>query len=315
MLKYVARRMILTGVVMFGASVLTFFLIRLAPGDPARQIALARYGVDAVDAETVERIRRIEGLDAPLPVQYAKWAGHVLRLDLGRSLVDGESVSLLILRRLPATLELAAAALGLSLSIALPLGILSAMRPGSPADHLAMFCAMLGVSMPNFWLALILILLFSLGLGWFPVFGAGGASHLVLPAVTLGTGMAAVTTRLTRSGMLEVLGMDYIRTARAKGLPEHLVIGRHGLRNVLIPLITVAGMQFAALVEGAMIVETVFARPGMGTLLVEAIRRRDLATVQGVALFIAMVMALVNLAVDISYGWIDPRTRGSFRTD
>jgi peptide/nickel transport system permease protein len=214
-----------------------------------------------------------------------------------------------ILTRLPATVELAIAGMLVSLIIAIPVGIISATKQYSIVDNVSMLGALLGVSMPNFWLGLLLILLFSLHLGWLPVFGRGGIEHLILPAITLGTGMAAITTRLVRSSMLEVLRQDYIRTARAKGLNEKTVIGKHALKNALIPVVTVVGLQFGFLLEGAVIVEVIFAWPGMGRLLVDSIFARDFHVIQGCVLFIAVMFVLFNLLVDISYAYIDPRIR------
>lgn len=296
-------------VIMLGVTLLTFSMMHLAPGDPAEQIAIARYGIEELSQETIEWIRHQEGLDAPVYVQYAKWLNHVIHGDLGRSLITGEPVLDEIIARFPATLQLALASMIISLLIAIPIGILSAVKQNSAIDYLGMTGALLGVSMPNFWLALLLILLFSVHLGWLPVCGRGGIEHLILPALTLGTGMTAITTRLTRSSMLEVLGQNYIRTARAKGLAEGLVIGKHAIKNAMIPVVTVAGLQFAFLLEGAVIAETIFAWPGIGRLLVDSIFNRDFAVIQGCALFIAVIFVLVNLLVDISYAYLDPRIR------
>jgi peptide/nickel transport system permease protein len=295
--------------VMLGTTILVFTLMHFAPGDPAEQIAIARYGLENVSEEMIVQIRLEEKLDAPLYIQYGRWLGHLVRGDLGYSLTSGEPVLKVIIRRLPATLELALAAALISLLIALPSGILSAVRQYSLLDHISMGGALLGVSMPNFWLAMLLILLFSVKLGWLPVFGKEGPTHLILPAVTLGTGMAAVITRLVRASMLEVLHQDYIHTARAKGLSEILVIGRHALKNALIPVVTVAGLQFAYLLEGSVIVETIFAWPGIGKLLVDSIYNRDFSMLQACTLFIAGIFSLSNFMVDISYTFLDPRIR------
>ena len=295
-------------VVVFGATLLAFVLMTAAPGDAGRLIAFARYGED-LTAEQIEQVRRTEGFDAPLPVRYCRWLGHVVRGDLGRSLTTGRSVSGEIVQRLPATLELAAASVALALLIGISVGVAAAVRRGTLLDALSRTTAMLGVSIPNFWLALLLLLLFALTLGWLPSFGHGSLAHLVLPVVTLGTALAALTTRITRSSMLEVLGQDYIRAAWAKGLPEHSVIFKHALRNALIPVVTVSGLQFGRLLEGAVVVESIFGWPGLGRLLVEAIFARDYAILQGCILLIALLIALVNFLVDISYAWLDPRIR------
>ena len=309
MTGYILKRLLLMFIVILGVTLLAFSLVQLAPGDPAEQIAIARYGIEELTPESIEQIRAQEGLDAPVYIQYGRWLGRALHGDLGYSLVDGSPVAEEILYRFPVTLKLALASMVISLLIAIPLGVLSAVKRNSAIDHLSMTGALLGVSMPNFWLALLLILLFSVHLGWLPVCGREGAGSFVLPAITLGTGMAAIITRLTRSNMLDVLGQNYIRTARAKGLAEKIVIGREALKNAMIPVVTVAGLQLAALLEGMVIVETIFALPGVGRLLVDAIFNRDFAMIQGCALFTAAVFVVINLLVDISYAYLDPRIR------
>ena len=307
--RYIARRLLLLPVIVLGVTLLTFSLMHFTPGDPAQIVALGRYGVEGLSEEQIEWIRVQEGLGAPIYVQYGRWLSHLVHGDLGNSLATGEPVLKEILRRFPATLQLALLSLVISLLIAIPLGIISATRQYSLVDHVSMLGAILGVSMPNFWLGSLLILLFSLYLGWFPVCGHGGMEHMVLPAITLGTGIAALTTRMTRSSMLEVLGQDYIRTARAKGLRERVVIGKHALKNALIPVVTIVGLQLAFLLEGSVIVETIFAWPGVGRLLVDSIFNRDFAVIQGCALFMAVIFVLANLIVDVSYAYLDPRIR------
>jgi peptide/nickel transport system permease protein len=309
MLQFLLRRLLLLVVVAIVATGLTFSLMHFAPGDPSMAIAIARYGLESLTSELIEQIRHQEGLDAPIHVQYAKWLNHVIHGDWGRSLITREQVLDKILTRFPATLQLALVGMIISLLIAIPIGILSAVKQNSAIDYLGMTGALLGVSMPNFWLALLLILLFSLHLGWLPVCGKGGIEHIILPAITLGMGMAAITTRLIRSSMLEVLGQDYIRTARAKGLAEKVVIGKHAFRNAMIPVVTIVGLQFASILEGAVIIETVFAWPGIGKLLVDSIFARDFPMIQGCTLFIAMIVVLANLIVDISYTYLDPQVR------
>jgi len=272
-------------------------------------IAMGRYGLYNVPKETIERIRIEECLNAPIYVQYGRWLTHVLHGDLGRSLITGEPVLSIILKKFPITLELAIASMIISILIAIPVGIISATRQYSLVDQISMAGALVGVSMPNFWLGTILMLVFSLYMNWLPVCGYGGIEHLVLPAITLGTGITAILTRLTRSSMLEVLEQDYIRTARAKGLSENIVILKHALKNAFIPVVTMAGLQFGRLLEGAVIVETIFAWPGIGKTLVDAIFARDFAMIQGCVLFIAVIFSLVNLAVDVSYAYLDPRIR------
>lgn len=308
MLTYIIRRIGLMVFILLGVSVITFSMMHFVPGDPAEVIAIKRYG-EEVTAETIEHVRAELGLDRPVPVQYLRWLTSVLQGELGYSFRTDRPVLDEILTRLPATIQLALAGMLVALIIAIPVGIISATRQYSTVDNLSMFGALLGVSMPNFWLGLLLILFFSVYLGWLPVFGRGGIEHLVLPAITLGTGMAAITTRLIRSSMLEVLGQDYIQTARAKGLKERIVIYKHALKNALIPVVTIVGLQFAALLEGAVIVEVIFAWPGIGRLLVDSIFARDFMLIQGCILFIAAMFVLVNLLVDISYAYLDPRIR------
>lgn len=307
-MTYVLRRLGLMVFIMLGVSVITFSMMHLVPGDPAEVIAMERYG-EEITAETIEHVRRELGLDQPIYVQYSRWLSNVLHGDLGYSHRTDRPVLDEILTRLPATIQLALAGMLVSLIIAIPIGTISATRQYSAADNISMFGALLGVSMPNFWLGLLLIMFFSVHLGWLPVFGRGSIEHLILPAVTLGTGMAAITTRLIRSSILEVLGQDYIRTARAKGLKEKVVIYKHTLKNAMIPVVTIVGLQFASLLEGAVIVEVIFAWPGIGRLLVDSIFARDFMLIQGCILFIAAMFVLVNLLVDISYAYLDPKIR------
>ena len=309
MLKFILKRMLLMFIVMVGVTMMTFLIMHFTPGDPAEMIAMARYGVDDLTREDIEWVRIQEGLDAPIHIQYLRWLSHALHGDLGCSLTNGEPVLSEILIRFPATIKLAVVSMIIALIIAIPVGIISATRQYSLIDNASMMGAMLGVSMPNFWLGLLFILLFSLYLGWFPVCGYGGFEYIILPALTLGTGMAAITARLMRSSMLEVLGQDYIRTARAKGLAEKVVISKHALKNAIIPVVTVIGMQFGRVLEGAVIVETIFAWPGIGKLLVDSIYARDFAMIQGGVLFVAAIFVIVNLVVDISYTYLDPRIR------
>ena len=309
MLKFILKRMLLMFIVMLGVTMMTFLIMHFTPGDPAEMIAMARYGVDDLTQEDIECVRIQEGLDAPIHIQYLRWLNHALHGDLGCSLTNGDPVLSEILIRFPATIKLAVVSMIIALIIAIPVGIISATRQYSLIDNASMMGAMLGVSMPNFWLGLLLILFFSLYLGWFPVCGYGGFEYIVLPALTLGTGMTAITARLMRSNMLEVLRQDYIRTARAKGLGEKVVISKHALKNALIPIVTVIGMQFGRVLEGAVIVETIFAWPGIGKLLVDSIYARDFAMIQGGVLFVAAIFVIVNLVVDISYTYLDPRIR------
>lgn len=308
MLKYILKRIFLVFFVVIGVTIVTFSTMHFAPGDPAEIIAVARYG-DDLTQEQIDWVRVTEGFDSPVYIQYLIWIEHVSRLDLGRSLVTSHDILEEITIRLPATFKLAVSSLVISLCIAIPAGIISAVRKNTVIDHLCMSAALLGVSIPNFWLGLLLIWLFSLTLHLFPSYGYGGGEHLVLPAITLGTSMAAITTRLTRSSMLDVLNQEYIVTAKAKGLDEKTILLRHALKNAMLPVITFAGLQLGFLLGGAVIVETIFAWPGIGKLLVDSIYARDFAMVQGCVLFIAVLFAFTNLIVDITYAFLDPRIR------
>jgi peptide/nickel transport system permease protein len=311
-LRYLIRRLVSVLPVLFVVSVVVFSLIHLTPGDPVR-IMLR----EEADPATAATLRRQLGLDRPLPVQYLAWLGRAVQGELGRSIRTRQPVAEAIRQRLPVTLTVAGAALVVGLGIGLPAGILAATRPNSALDVLATLTAVSGVSVPSFWLALLLILLFSLTLGWLPPLGwvspghdpAGALRSLILPAITLGTAIAAVVMRMTRSSLLEVLGLDYVRTARAKGLGERRVLLTHALQNALIPVATVVGLQAGALLGGAVITETIFALPGVGRLLVDAIFQRDFPVVQGVVLLLAVNFLVVNLLVDLAYAWLDPRIR------
>lgn len=289
--------------VLVAISIVSFFFIRLS-GDPVMLLLPA----DASRTE-IEELRQSMGFNDPLYVQYGRFAAGVVTGDLGNSLYYHRPVLQLVLDRLPASLELATAALVFALVVAIPIGIISAIWRGSFIDFLSMLGALFGLSMPHFWLGIMMILLFSVTLGWLPTSGRGGIEHLVMPALALGVSLLAMFARLTRSLMLEVLSLDYVRTARAKGLPEWLVVGKHALRNVLIPLVTVAGLEFGFLLGGVVVIETVFAWPGLGRLVVQAIFNRDFPVVQAAVLVLACIFVLVNLVVDLLYGWLDPQIR------
>ena len=298
------RRLLATAFVVLGVALLVFLLIHLIPGDPV-DVMLG----ESASAADREALRQNLGLDRPLATQLLAWFEGLARLDLGLSLHERQPVTGLIAERLPATLELAAAGLGVTLVLALPLGLLAAARRNTPWDRGAMVFSLLGVSIPNFWLGPLLILVFSLWLGWFPVSGREAPASVVLPALTLGLSLAAILSRMVRSSLLEVLGEDYIRTARAKGLDERRVLLAHALPNALLPVITVIGLQLGALLAGAVITETIFSWPGIGLLTIEAIQARDYPLVQGCVLFIALAYVLVNTLTDLLYGFIDPRIR------
>jgi peptide/nickel transport system permease protein len=301
---FLLRRLAAALGVVLAVALLTSVLIHLVPGDPV-ELMLG----ESATAGDRAALRASLGLDRPPAEQVLAQLARLARLDLGESLHSRRPVAQLVAERLPATLELAAAALAVAVALALPLGVLAARRRGGAADGAAMGLALLGLSVPSFWLGPLLILVFSVVLGWTPVSGREGLSSLVLPALTLGTGMAAVLARMLRGSLLETLSEDYVRTARAKGVPEGTVVRRHALRNAALPVVTVFGMQAGALLAGAVITETVFAWPGIGSLLVEAIQRRDYPVVQGCVLLISTGYVLVNALTDLAYAWLDPRVR------
>lgn len=300
MSRYLLRRLSHTVLVIIGISVISFFFLHLS-GDPVGLILPQ----DAT-REQVEALRQQMRLDDPIVLQYWHFATSALQGDLGRSIYTREPVLWLILERMPATLELAIAALLLSLIVALPIGVLAAVKRGSWLDTISMSVALFGLSMPHFWLGIMFIMLFSVQLGWLPTSGRGTWAQLVMPSLALGVSLIALFARLTRSAMLEVLSQDYVRTARAKGLGEVLVVGKHALRNALIPLVTVIGMEFGFLLGGAVIIETVFAWPGVGRLIVQSILDRDYPVVQAAVMLLAIVFVVVNLVVDLLYAWLDP---------
>ena len=304
MWRYVLKRVVLALPVLVGVSVVVFVAIRLIPGDPAQLMA-----GQAATQEVVQQIRQSLGLDQPLPVQYLYFLRNVVRGDLGRSLFNGAPVVEELAQRFPRTVRLALASMAVASLIGIPAGILAATRRSTWVDTAVMLVALAGVSVPVFWLGLNLILLFSVRLQWLPSFGYETWRHLVLPSLTLGAASAAIVARMTRSAMLEVLGQDYVRTARAKGLAERVVVNRHALRNALIPVVTVLGLQLGTLLSGAVLTETVFAWPGIGRLLVEAVLARDYPIIQGATLLIAATFVVLNVAVDVLYGLLDPRIR------
>jgi peptide/nickel transport system permease protein len=302
MMKYLLSRILLFLPAFLGAVTLIFFLIHLIPGDPVEVML----GETASPADK-EALRQELGLDQPLLVQYLRFLSGLASGDLGDSLSQQGRVMDLILRRLPATLELTLAAMGIALIIALPLGIVAAVKRQTWMDHTSLLFSLLGLSIPNFWLGPLLIIVFSIELGWFPVSGRGGLGHLILPSITLGTAMAAVLTRITRSSLLEVIQEDYIKTARGKGLSEWSVWLKHALRNSLLSVITIVGLQFGSLLAGAIITETIFTWPGLGRLTIHAIQTRDYPLAQGCIMLISVSYLVVNLATDLLYKFADPR--------
>ncbi|MEE9304660.1 MAG: nickel ABC transporter permease, partial [bacterium] len=294
MRRYILRRIGLLVPVVIGVVTMVFLIVHFIPGDPV-EIMLGEQA-QAVDKET---LRRQMGLDKPLHVQYVDFLARLARGDLGRSLHTKRPVLESIVRRLPATLELALAAMVVALVLAIPLGLLSAYKKDTVVDQGSMLFALLGISMPNFWLGPLLIIVFSLKLGWLPVSGRGSLAHIVLPAITLGTAMAAILTRMTRASMLDVIQSDYITTARAKGVRESRVVLKHAFRNALIPVVTIVGLQIGGLLAGSIITETIFAWPGIGRLAIQAINARDYPLVQGCVLVIALGYVLVNFLTDL----------------
>lgn len=305
MQRYILDRVLSSIPTLFIVSLMVFGILYLLPGDPAA-LMLVETGASA---EAVERLRRDLGLDQPAYMQYFNFVGNMLQGDLGRSVRTNQLVSDMIMQQLPATLELAFASMLIATILGCTLGFIAAVRHNTWVDTTSMMISLAGISMPIFWSSLMLIFFFSLRLGWFPATGQGGISRLVLPAVALGITYAGLTSRLVRSGVLEVLRQDHVRTAKAKGLHHRSVLMRHVFRNALIPVVTVLGLQVGNLLGGAVIVETIFARQGLGTLIVNAILFKDFRVVQGAVMFIAVMYMLANLLVDISYMFLDPRIR------
>jgi ABC-type dipeptide/oligopeptide/nickel transport system permease component len=306
--RYVLNRILQLLPVLWLISLIVFAVMHVLPGDPA-ELMLAGAEGGAITPERLTELKEQMGLNDPLAVQYLRFLTGALTGDLGESIRFRAPVTDLILDRFGSTIRLAVAGLALSLAIGLPLGMLAAIRQNSWIDTFAMGFAYVGASMPVYWVGLVLILVFSFRLGWFPPAGADSWQSLVLPALTLGLVSAGVISRLVRSSMVEVLTEDYIRAARAKGLSQRLVLWRHGLKNALIPVVTMLGLQFGAMLAGAVVTETVFSRPGIGRLVVAAILQKDYPLVQGCIVFLATVYLLVNLLVDLAYAWLDPRIR------
>ncbi|HEY7320968.1 MAG TPA: nickel ABC transporter permease [Candidatus Binatia bacterium] len=304
MRRYLLQRLLLLVPTLFGALTLVFFLIHLVPGDPV-EVMLG----ETASATDKEALRRSLGLDQPLAVQYRSFLTGLSRGDLGRSLYEQSSVADLISARLPATIELTLCAMIIAIIVSFPLAIFAAINKGSGIDRGALLFSLLGLSLPNFWLGPLLMIVFSIQLGWTPVSGRGGLDHLLLPSLTLGLGMAAILVRILRASLLQVVDADYVRSARAKGLSERCVWLKHTLRNALLPVITIMSLQFGSLLAGSIITETVFSWPGIGRLTVQAIQSRDYPLVQGCVLVIATSYIIVNLLTDIFYQCVDPRIR------
>ncbi len=302
MTAFILRRLLLAIPTLFGVLIVAFLLLYVAPGDPV----MAMVG-ERADEETIARLRRELRLDDPIYVQFGHYVGGIARGDFGRSYITNRPIQRDIRERFPKTLQLAGAAMLLAASIGITLGILSAWRPGGVIDRIGLGVAYLGVSFPVFWVGLLLILLFAVTLQWLPPSGAGGLKYLILPALALGMRSIAFLARMTRSAMLDALGSDFVRTARAKGLGERGVITRHALRNAAIPIITVLGLDFGSYLTGSILTETIFSWPGLGRYVVNAIARRDLPAIQGSVLFLSAVFVMVNLLTDLAYAKADPR--------
>jgi len=307
MIRYVLKRIIQMIPVLIGVSFLVFFLMSNARGDAAATIA----GQDAT-IEEIEAVREEMGLNDPILVQYARYMGGVLTGDMGTSYLSDKGVLETYLSRLPKTIELALAGIIVALIISIPMGIVAALKRGTIVDGFAMLAALLGLSMPNFWLGLLLIIGFALHLGWFPPSGADEMLSIVLPAITVGTGQAAIITRTTRSSMLEVLSQDYIRTAKSKGVPKFKVIYKHALRNALIPIVTATGVSLGSTLGGAVLTESVFSWPGVGKLIIDSINQRDTPMVTGCLILTTLLVSVTILIMDVLYAYVDPKIKAMY---
>lgn len=304
MIRYVSFRILVSLPALWLILTMVFLLVHIVPGDPVQQML-----GEGARAEDLQQLRHSLGLDRPLAEQYGRYLGGVLRGDLGESFRFQQPVARVVLGHYPATLELAVVALFVCAAIGIPAGLLAAQRRGSATDHGVAVFTLLGLSVPNFALGPVLILIFSILLGWLPVSGRGGIGHLILPAMTLGAALAAILTRMVRTAVVEELSSDYVRTARAKGLSESAVLFHHAFRNALIPILTILGLQFGTLLAGTIVTETIFSWPGIGRLAVQAIEARDYPLLQGCILLIAVSYVLVNLLTDFVYALVDPRVR------
>ncbi len=308
MLNYILKRIVGAIPVLFGVSIIVFSLARLVPGDPI-DVMFANQAPPTPEQKAL--LRKEMGLDKPVYIQYFHFIGNLAKGDMGKSYRTQRPVSEMIQGRVPNTIKLTFASLAIAAVIGVGAGIVAAVFKDTWVDFLSMVIAIIGVSIPGFWLGLMAMMLFSVRLGWFPVAGAEGWRHLIMPAATLGVLASAILARMTRSSMLEELNQDFVRTARSKGLKERVVVYRHALRNALIPIVTILGLQIGGLLSGAIIIESVFAYPGIGMLAVQALNTRDFPLIQGLVLLIAVIYVLVNLIVDLIYGMLDPRVRYS----
>ena len=305
MLRYIIRRLLIAISVLFGVSVLVWSMVYLTPGDP---VEIMSYG-SAMSIEQREELRHVLGLDQPFYVQYGRYLLNVLQGDLGRSMFTKRAVMAEVIDQLPSTIELTIGGMTVAIIIGFGFGIASAMKPNSWLDTLFMTVSFVGLSLPHFWLGLLLIFIFAVRLGWFPATGHGGLERLILPSVALGWSFAAIISRLVRQNLLDVMRQEYVLTARAKGLKERAVVWRHAMKNMLIPVVTIIGLQVGAMLGGAIVIENVFARQGIGRLAVQALLRKDFPMVQGIVLLSAVLYVFLNILVDLSYVWLDPRIR------
>jgi peptide/nickel transport system permease protein len=305
MSRYILARLLLTVPVIVGVSILVFSMLHLVPGDPI----MVMFAETGASGRQIEAVKERLGLNDPLPIQYLRYISNALRGDLGKSLWGERDVTEMVWEAFPATFQLTVAGMGVAIILGLALGIIAALNHNTWIDNVTMVAALSWVSIPSFWFGLMLMLVFSIQMRWLPTSGQGTWKHLVLPAFALGFRASALIARMTRSALLEVLGQDYIRTARAKGLREQLVILRHALRNALVPVITVVGLQFGSLLGGTVVVETVFARQGLGRIAVTALQSRDFPVSQGIVLVVALIYVLVNLGVDLLYAFVNPQIR------
>lgn len=311
MVKYIIKRILIVFIVLWMVATLTFFTVHVTPGDTANAIIVSVYGEDAVTPETLESVRTKFDLKRPVFIQYTDWLENVIKGEFGTSYKYNKPVIDILKVRLPNTLLLGFTAFFISLAVSIPFGIISALKHNGPIDHFSRFSTLLLSSFPSFWIALLLIIIFSIQLKVLPVSGMNGFTSIILPAITLSIGMTAATTRMLRSSMLDVLGQDYITVAQSKGLEKNQVIFRHALRNAIPPIITVIGLQIGHIIGGAVIIENIFAWPGIGGLLIDSINTKDLPMLEGCVILIAFGYAIINLLVDITYSCIDPRIKYS----
>jgi peptide/nickel transport system permease protein len=305
LLQFVGKRILASIPVLVGVTILLFLVLHLIPGDPAQILLFGSHP----SPQQLQQLRERLGLNQPLPEQYLHYLGHLLHGNLGRSFQSNSTISSEISARFPSTLRLTVAGMAVAVAVGLPLGVLAGSRPGTILDRVGTGVAVLGIAVPYFWLALILVLVFAVHLNWLPALGVGPSKAIILPAVSLGIAFAAAIARVIRGSLIEALQQPYILVARAKGLSERMIVFRHALKNAFISVVTILGLQFGAMISGAAVIEVIYARPGLGSYLVSAIQAKDIPAVQGTVLFIAVIYLVINICVDIAYGILDPRIR------